>query len=120
MQASDGVLLASGTATLEAMLLKRPMVIAYRLAWLSWQVLSRLATTPYVGLPNVLAGREIVPELLQDAATPETLAVAVTDMLSRGSESQVPLFEELAESIGGGFSSRCADALDQLVASRRL
>lgn len=77
MIAADLVLVASGTATLEAALLKRPMVIAYRLPGLSWQIMKRMAYQPWVGLPNILAGRAVVPEFLQDAATPEALADAL-------------------------------------------
>ncbi|MDA8827605.1 lipid-A-disaccharide synthase [Luminiphilus sp.] len=119
MLASDAVLLASGTATLEAMLLRRPMVVAYRMPWLSWQILSRLAITRFVGLPNVLADREVVPELLQDAASPEQLVRQVEYVLERGGEQQVPVFDELAAQIGGGFAVRTADALDSLVVSKR-
>ena len=115
MQAADAVLLASGTATLEAMLLRRPMVIAYRMAWLSWQILSRMATTRFVGLPNILAGREVVPELLQDAATPEALADALIEAMTRGEDIQVPAFDSIAASIGSGFAGRCADALEHLI-----
>ena len=115
MQAADAVLLASGTATLEAMLLRRPMVIAYRMAWLSWQILSRMATTRFVGLPNILAGREVVPELLQDAATPEALADALIEAMTRGEDIQVPAFDSIADSIGSGFAGRCADALEHLI-----
>ena len=114
MAVADAVLLASGTATLEAMLLRKPMVIAYRMHWLSWQILSRLAITRFVGLPNVLAGRAIVPELLQAAATPEALADAVEAALERGCEDQVVHFGELAGMIGGGFAPRVADAIDGL------
>jgi lipid-A-disaccharide synthase len=77
MGASDAVLVASGTATLEVALVKRPMVIAYKLASLTYKLMKRRAYLPYVGLPNVLAGRFIVPELLQDEATPEKLAEAL-------------------------------------------
>lgn len=115
MRASDAVLLASGTATLEAMLLGRPMVIAYRMPWLSWQILSRMAITRFVGLPNVLADREVVPELLQEAAEPSRLAKEVGYVLERGYEQQVPVFESLAEQIGGGFAARSADALEGLL-----
>ncbi len=118
MRAADAVLVASGTATLEAMLLERPMVIAYRMAWLSWQLLSRLVTSPHVGLPNVLAGRSVVPELLQDAATPEALAQQVEQVLERGSELQLPVFAESAAQIGSGFADRCADALTGLAGGR--
>src|SRR5690606_584519 len=74
MAAADVVVVASGTATLEAALLKRPMVITYRMPALSWQILKRMNYLPYVGLPNVLAERFVVPELLQHNATPEKLA----------------------------------------------
>lgn len=74
MEAADAVVVASGTATLEAALLKRPMVITYRMSPLSWQILRHMNYLPYVGLPNVLAGRVLVPELLQHEATPENIA----------------------------------------------
>lgn len=82
MAASDVVLVASGTATLEAALLKRPMVIAYRMPRLSWWIMNRLRYQPYVGLPNILAGEFLVPEFLQDAATPENLARAAIGIMS--------------------------------------
>ncbi len=72
--AADVSLVASGTATLEAALLKRPMVITYKIAKFSYWLMKRMAYLPYVGLPNVLAGRFVVPEILQDEATPERLA----------------------------------------------
>jgi lipid-A-disaccharide synthase len=77
MGAADAVLVASGTATLEAALLKRPMVITYKLAPTTYRLMKRRAYLPYVGLPNVLAGRFLVPEILQDDATPENLAQAL-------------------------------------------
>lgn len=82
MEASDFVLVASGTATLEAALLKRPMIITYRMSRLSWFVLKRMQYLPYVGLPNVLAKRFIVPELLQDDATPEKITETMREMLT--------------------------------------
>lgn len=119
MHASDWVLLASGTATLEAMLLKRPMVIAYRMSWLSWQLLSRMAITRFVGLPNVLAGREVVPELLQEAANPQALLASLRFVIERGVEQQLPVFDQLESHIGGNFAERCADALETLVGQSR-
>ncbi len=74
MTAADVVLVASGTATLEAALLKRPMVITYKIGKWSYRLMRRMAYLPWVGLPNVLANKEVVPEILQDAATPEALA----------------------------------------------
>ena len=81
MEAADMVIVASGTATLEAALLKKPMVITYRMPALSWQILKRMQYQPYVGLPNILAGKFLVPELLQDAATPQALADAALKLL---------------------------------------
>ena len=81
MQAADVVVVASGTATLEAALLKRPMVITYRMPTLSWWILKRMNYLPYVGLPNILAGKFVVPELLQKEATPQKLADAVSLLL---------------------------------------
>lgn len=77
MAASDGVLLASGTATLEAMLLKRPMVVAYRVAPLTAWIARRLVTIRHFALPNLLAGRALIPEFFQEAATAEHLGAAV-------------------------------------------
>src|SRR5690606_5566505 len=75
--ACDAVLIASGTATLEALLFKRPMVVAYRVAPLTWRILKRLVKSPYISLPNLLAQRLLVPELLQHDATADALAEAV-------------------------------------------
>jgi len=77
LAACDVTLIASGTATLEAALFKRPMVIAYRMGWLSWQIMRRKKLQPWVGLPNILCRDFVVPELLQDAATAPALADAV-------------------------------------------
>ena len=77
LAACDVTLIASGTATLEAALFKRPMVIAYNMNWLSWQIMQRKQLQPWVGLPNILCEDFVVPELLQHAATPEALADAV-------------------------------------------
>ena len=82
MEAADVVIVASGTATLEAALLKKPMVITYRMPNLSWQLLKRMQLQPYVGLPNILAGKFVVPELLQDDSTPEKLAAAALKLIS--------------------------------------
>jgi lipid-A-disaccharide synthase len=81
LAACDLALVASGTATLEAALFKRPMVIAYRMNALSWQIMRRQALQPWVGLPNILLRDQVVPELLQQDATPQLLARAVLDWL---------------------------------------
>lgn len=80
--AADVALVASGTATLETALLQRPMVITYRMPRVSWWMMNPRRYQPYVGLPNILAGEFVVPEFLQDAATPENLAQAVLDLLN--------------------------------------
>jgi len=81
LEASDVVLIASGTATLQAALWKKPMVISYKVPWLTAQIMKRQGYLPYVGLPNILCEKFVVPELLQNDATPEKLANAVQDWL---------------------------------------
>ncbi len=82
--ASDAALVASGTATLETALVGRPMVIAYKMSPWSWRLMRRMRYLPWVGLPNILAGRYVVPEFLQDEATPENLAQALGNLLVDG------------------------------------
>jgi lipid-A-disaccharide synthase len=77
MLAADVVLVNAGTATLEAMLLRRPMVMSYRLGWFTHALVSRLVSTPFFALPNILAGRQLVRELIQDEATPAALCAEV-------------------------------------------
>ena len=84
LEAADVVLVASGTATLEAALYKRPMVIAYRMPALSAWIMRRKGSVPFVGLPNILAGEPSVPELLQEQATPAALAEAIHLLLRDG------------------------------------
>jgi lipid-A-disaccharide synthase len=80
--AADVVLVNSGTATLEAMLLRKPMVMSYRLGKISYSIVSRLVTTKWFALPNILAGRELVPEFIQDAAQPEKMASAIRELFN--------------------------------------
>ena len=115
MHASDALLIASGTATLEAMLLRKPMVIAYRMAAASWAVLSRMVKTPHVGLPNILAGQLVAPELLQHDATAERMVHELSRLLESGAAEQVAQFDALAEQIGGNFAQRSIDALSAMV-----
>ena len=120
MAAADAVLLASGTATLEAALLKRPMVVAYRMGRLSWFLLSRLVRTEYVALPNLLAGQALVPELLQDAATPRALLCAVQPLLSSGAaDATLREFDAIHRDLQQDYAERVADALAQQVATGR-
>jgi len=82
LQAADAALIASGTATLEALLLECPHVITYKVPWLTWQIMRRQALQSWIGLPNILAGESIVPEIIQDQATADTLAQALVQLLS--------------------------------------
>ncbi|RLA56410.1 MAG: lipid-A-disaccharide synthase [Gammaproteobacteria bacterium] len=123
MAAADAILLASGTATLEAALLKRPMVVAYRVAALSWFLLSRMLKTEHVALPNVLAGKALVPELLQGAATPAAMVSALLPLLGveagATAARQVREFDVIHRQLQRDFSVQAADALMHLVASGR-
>jgi lipid-A-disaccharide synthase len=119
MIASDAVLLASGTAALEAMLCKRPMVVGYRLSGLTHAIVRTfgLLKVEHVSLPNVLAGEALVPELLQDDCTPERLADALLPLL-RSPEPGLLLqarFRDLHLALRRDASARAADAIAELV-----
>lgn len=113
MIAADGVLVASGTATLEAALLKRPMVIAYKLAPFSHFLMKRMGYLPYVGLPNILAGRFVVPEFIQNEATPEKLAEALLAQYAdkSGREAIVAEFERIHLALRQNTAERAAAAV---------
>lgn len=114
LAACNAVLIASGTATLEALLYKRPMVVAYRLAPLTYWILKRMVKSPYVSLPNLLAQRLLVPELLQDAATPEALAQTLLPLLDNG-DAQTAGFDEIHRTLRRDASSQAADAVLNLI-----
>jgi lipid-A-disaccharide synthase len=119
MVAADVVLAASGTATLEAALLGRPVVIAYRMPDLSWRLMKNRGYLPYVGLPNILAGEFIVPELLQDEATAENLSQALLNVMF--DTTVRPRLEErlslMAAELRQNSAERIADALVPLLAN---
>ncbi|MGC0941312.1 lipid-A-disaccharide synthase [Pantoea agglomerans] len=117
MIASDAALLASGTAALECMLAKCPMVVGYRMKPATFWLAKRLVKTPYVSLPNLLAGRELVKELLQDECQPEALAAALDPLLHAGSERETLLqtFHELHQQIRWNADEQAADAVLELV-----
>lgn len=110
MIAADVVCLASGTATLEAMLLRRPMVVAYRVAPISWKLLSHMAVTQHVALPNILAGDAVVPEFLQDDMTAPALALAAEGLLHEGPE-QVDALAEARNALATDFDSEVSRVL---------
>ena len=117
LAACDAVLIASGTATLEAMLYKRPMVVAYRLAPLTYWILKRMVKSPYVSLPNLLAQRMLVPELLQDAATSEALAQTLAPLLANGAQ-QTDSFDQIHRTLRRDASNQAADAVLALLKDR--
>ncbi|WP_334598247.1 lipid-A-disaccharide synthase [Pseudomonas alvandae] len=117
LAACDAVLIASGTATLEALLYKRPMVVAYRLAPLTFWILKRMVKSPYVSLPNLLAQRLLVPELLQDDATAEALATTLSPLID-GGEEQTRGFDEIHRTLRRDASNQAADAVLTLIGAK--
>jgi len=122
LEACDGVLVASGTATLEAALYKRPMVIAYRMPAVSAWIMRRIGGyLPWVGLPNILAHETLVPELLQEQATPQALAAALDAVLADG-PGQARLVERFAamhESLRRDTPALAAEAIVHTIAQVR-
>ena len=118
LTASDVALLKAGTVTLEAMLCGTPMVVAYRLDAFSHAVVSRLLQTPWVALPNLLAGEGVVRECLQEAVDPIVLADALEDALANG-DDQRARFSELVQRLGRDASMRAAEAVLELVEEER-
>lgn len=118
LAACDAVLIASGTATLEALLYKRPMVVAYRLAPLTFWILKRMVKSPYISLPNLLAQRLLVPELLQDDATPEALAQTLLPLID-GGEEQTRGFDDIHRILRRDASNQAADAVLTLIGKKQ-
>ncbi len=114
LAACNAVLIASGTATLEALLYKRPMVVAYSVAPLTFRILKRMVRSPYVALPNLLAQRLLVPELLQDAATPEAMAQLLSPLLDNG-DVQTEGFDAIHRTLRCDASNEAASAVLELV-----
>ena len=121
LEASDVVLIASGTATLQAALWKKPMVISYKVPWLTAQIMKRQGYLPYVGLPNILCGEFVVPELLQDDATPEKLANALQDWLEHPSKvaKLKERFAQMHETLRRPTGLLVAQAVAQTIANHR-
>ncbi|MBS1160938.1 MAG: lipid-A-disaccharide synthase [Proteobacteria bacterium] len=111
--AADVSLVASGTATLEAALIKRPMVITYKIAKLSYWIMKRMAYQAFVGLPNILAGRSVVPEILQDEATPENLAEALVKLYQDKDNARVvaEVFTDLHLQLRQNTAEKAANAV---------
>ena len=111
MGASDAVLLASGTATLETMLMKTPMVAAYQVSWLSYQIFSRMVKTPYFTLPNLLAQEMLVPELIQHDMTVDAMVAELLPLLQAPQIELKDKYTEIHSSIKRNASQRAADAI---------
>ena len=123
LAACDTTLIASGTATLEAALFKRPMVIGYHMHPLSWWLMRRKQLQPWVGLPNILCGDFVVPELIQDAATPQALCAATLQWLDARQHHPEKItaleqrFTALHESLRRNTPQLAADAIDKILAT---
>lgn len=111
LKIAELAIVTSGTATLEAALLQCPMVIAYRMSPLSWFVIKRLIRTPFAGLPNIMLGRLVVPELIQERLTSQTLAEQVQALLRDGAADQKTAFKEILTALNGRFGDQCASVL---------
>lgn len=113
MAVADGVLVASGTATLEAALLKKPMVVAYRMSPWSWRLMRRMQYQPWIALPNILSGCFVVPEFLQGDATPENLAQALGNLVEDQETSRriAGIFTNLHEKLRLNSAERAAEAI---------
>ena len=118
LAACDVTLIASGTATLEAALFKRPMVIAYNMHGLSWQIMRRKKLQPWVGLPNILCGEFVVPERLQDQATPQALAHEVLQWLHAPERvrSIEQKFSNLHDELRRDTAKLATDAIEKVLA----
>ena len=121
MTAADAILVKSGTVTLEAALLKKPMVISYKVPWLTGQIMQRQGYLPYVGLPNILAGRFVVPEILQHFATAEALADATLKQLNDDANraTLTEIFTEMHHALRQNTAQRAAEAVAQVLETRR-
>ena len=118
MTAANVVLLASGTASLEAALIGRPMVIAYKMPRLSWLMLRHKAYLPWVGLPNILAKETLVPEFLQKAATPQAIADAVLDYFNdKKTVNELKFkFSLIHNELRQGAANRAAGVVEHMLA----
>lgn len=115
MIASDTILLASGTATLEAMLCKRPMVTCYKLSSLTYKIMQRLYKAPFFSLPNLLAGEELIPELLQDDVNPDTLCEHLVPMFTQDNSVLIKRFTELHKSLKLDADKMAAQAIAEVI-----
>jgi lipid-A-disaccharide synthase len=121
MAAANAVMLASGTATLECMLLKRPMVVAYRLSPVTFRIARMLVTSRYYSLPNLLANRPLVKELIQHEVTPESLGSEILALIEdpQRAQSLAGIFSEIHHELRRDANKVAADTVLELVESRQ-
>lgn len=120
MNAANAVLMASGTTTLEALLLKKPMVVAYRLSRITYWIVSKLFRAPYFSLPNLLAGEELVPELVQDDVRPEMLGPLLLERLQPEAQGKLRRrFGEIHTQLRQNASERAAEVLLKMIEARQ-
>lgn len=122
LRASDAAIVASGTATLETALIGTPMAIIYKMAPVSYGIAKLLVDVPHVGLPNIVAGRRVVPELIQDKANPENISREIIDILLEEEKRAAILkgFEEIKASLGsGGAADKAASAIYEVINRKR-
>lgn len=121
MAAADAVMMASGTTTLEAMLLKKPMVVAYKMAWLSFAIISRMVKSKFFSLPNLLADNPLVPEILQKQVTAKVLGSELLSYFEQPGKAEAlqQTFYNMHVSLKRDASDRAAEAIANLIESRR-
>ena len=117
MSAADALLVASGTVTLEATLVNRPMVVAYKMAPLTYAIATKLVKTDYIALPNLLADKALVPEFIQHEATPEKLCDALVPLLASDAvyHRQTEAFLDIHRQLRQNASEKAAQAVLELL-----
>ncbi|MEX2366241.1 MAG: lipid-A-disaccharide synthase, partial [Pseudohongiellaceae bacterium] len=120
MAASDLLLVASGTVTLEALLLKKPMIVCYRMGRISYGIISRMLKVPYFSLPNLLAQEKLVPELVQDDVSPQTLVAEINHLWHDPGKltAQIERFASIHQSLRQNANRRAATAVLELVCKK--
>ncbi|MER2493008.1 lipid-A-disaccharide synthase [Catenovulum sediminis] len=115
MAASEAIMIASGTATLEAALIKRPMVVCYRFKALSYQIFKRLVKVKFFSLPNLICGKAVVPELLQDEVTADKIATLIESALNAPDNQQVNDFNKIHKLLKLNAGELAADAVSEIL-----
>ncbi len=119
---ADLVIMASGTATLEGLLLRRPMIICYKMSSITYAIGSRLLKVPYIGLPNLLAGEKLIPEYLQDEVTVNNLQKEIDNYLKnpKSFDEALSTFSDIHGSLQGGASKKAAEAISKAINGKHI